>query len=76
MQRRPVILGVNRESADSQFCGCTHYPNRDFTAIGDQQIRRHHEGRLRSRGSGFDDLTITLCYTKRQFAVNFRSPKS
>ena len=46
MQRGRIVLGKYRERADSKFGGGAHYPDRDFTAIGDQQIDRHHRDRL------------------------------
>ena len=50
VQRIRVILGIDRDGADPEFGGGAHYPNRDFTAVGDQQARRHHQYKSHSLG--------------------------
>ena len=37
MQRKAILLRIDRDGADTQFVGSAHDANRDFTAIGDQQ---------------------------------------
>ena len=48
MQREAVFVGIDRHSADAQFVGRAKHPDRNLTAVGDEEFsdRSHAAGPL------------------------------
>ena len=41
MERVAVCLAVDRDSANAEFTACVQNPQRDFAAIGNQNLTNH-----------------------------------